>query len=407
MTRTSNALALILLGALLLIGSLLTLLPGGGARSSGSVRSTEEDGRRALYLLFEELGYQVAGWNQAPGYLPRGSDVLYLPDTPETPPGYASRPGASRLRDPRHYLRFVEEGGTLITPVDGDAHFEFLAEELGLGPVRELVLDRSGGDDDRVTHVTLVSGERLKLEWKPSATFQALSVTSPVELLAMDDEGRGLALRLAVGRGSVVLLAPADEWLNNDQIENGDHALFIVRLIEECASSGRILFDEYVLGGWVPDSPIALAFGPASFAFSLHLILWGLLALWMVVWARPFPRDPQPLSQVSALVRAQGFAGMIANAKRWNLLARMLKAGVLRRLSARAGRAGADGDAPLELDGDEVKRVLDLVMHGASPEQKTAAAALLWKTRVTRLEELERLGERLAELERMVLVPER
>jgi len=259
MTRTSNALALILLGALLLIGFLLMLLPSGSARSAGSVRSTQEDGRRALYLLLEELGYQVAGWNQAPGDLPRGNEVLYLPETPETP-GYGSRPGTSRLRDPLHYLRFVEEGGTLITPVDGDEHFEFLTEGLGLEPVRELMLDWSGGDDDRITHAILPSGERLKLEWKPSATFQPLPVASPVELLAMDDEGRGLALRLAVGRGSVVLLAPADDWLNNNRIEDGDHAFFIVRLMEECASGGGILFDEYALGGWVPDSPIALAF---------------------------------------------------------------------------------------------------------------------------------------------------
>ena len=76
MTRTSNALALLLLGVLLLIGFLLMLLPSGTARSTASVRSTEEDGRRALYLLLEELGYQVSGWNQAPGNLPRGTDVL-------------------------------------------------------------------------------------------------------------------------------------------------------------------------------------------------------------------------------------------------------------------------------------------------------------------------------------------
>lgn len=420
MNRNWNALALVFLGALLLIGFLLTLLPSGATGSPGSVRSAAPDGRRALYLLLDELGFRPRGWTRSPGNLPRGDYLLYLPRTPETPPGYTGTaeraPTASprRMRDPLHYLRFVEEGGTLVTPIEDDERFEFLAGTLGLEILRDVSMDwREGDEDSGATTAVLRSGERLELDWSPRATFFPPPVSSPVEELAIDEAGQGLALSLDVGRGTVVMLAPDDHWLDNDELSNGDNALFFVRLMEELATSRRILFDEYSLGGWVPDSPIALAFAPGTFFFSLHLVVWGLLALWALVWVRQFPREPEPWSRVSALARAQGFAGMIAAAGRWSLLARMLRAGVARRLARRAGLRSpgalepAGARSPLEVDETELDHVLELVFHGTDGQGIEHARELLTRTRVAGAPDLERLGEQLAELERMVLVAER
>ena len=310
MRRLEHGLSLLLLAGAILVLILLRLLPSASQAPDGSVFSSEPDGRRASILLLDELGFDARGWTRSPGHLPRGAALLILSAVPETPPAYVSAvdPGAGeamaprsarRLRDPRHYLRFVEEGGTLLV-VASEELLEFLSETLGLEEVAQLTWEEwpaeepvQNDEEDAPLAVALRSGERLDLSWRPRAHFGALPTFSPFEAIAADDEGRNLCMRLRVGRGSIAVLAPDDDLFLNRAIGEGDNALLLVRLVEDLASGGEVLFDEYAIGGWTPDSPIDLALAAGSLGFSLHLILWASLALWVVAWTRSFPPRPR------------------------------------------------------------------------------------------------------------------
>ncbi len=331
---------------LLLAGLLLALLPSRSTGATGSVFSVEPGGTHALFLLLEELGFQVLPWTRAPGNLPRNSDLLVLMGVPEEPPGYpapgagaedgGARSSARRLRDLRHYLRFVEEGGTIAMGIASPQGEElaFLRDTLGIPEVAGLGLDAQGEGSASLTAV-LRSGERLVLA--RGKVRLAGSLPERAEVLAADEAGSKLAVRIPIGRGALLLSAVPFELLANRSIDREDDALYFVRLIEELTPFERILFDEYALGGWAPDSPLGLALAPGAILFSLHGLALFLLFLWRSAWVGPFPRDPEPLAGVSALARAEGLASAIERAGRWDLLARLARTGVLERWSARAG----------------------------------------------------------------------
>jgi len=433
MRRLEHGLSLLLLGGAILVLLLLRLLPSATEAPRGSVFSSEPHGRRAALLVLDELGFDARSWTRSPGHLPRTQALLVLPAVPETPPAYEAAPAvdadpaaasrsARRLRDPLHYLRFVEEGGTLLA-VASEEMLAFLSETLGLDEVAQLELlpeeggeepDEEGdgqGDGEPVPacRISLRSGERLDLRWRPRAHFGALPTFSPFEVIAADEQRRNLCVRASVGRGAVALLAPDDDLFLNRALGEGENGLFLVRLVEQLGGGGEVLFDEYALGGWTPDSPIDLALAAGSLGFTLHLALWACLALWLLAWTRAFPRDPEPLAQVSAIQRAGGFAGMLADAGRWDVLARMLRVGVLRRLAGRVGlRRAFSADVPheQELSAARVDACVSRLLPGAADGSgREEVAALFTDGGVTDAAGLDHLAVRLAELEARVLAP--
>ena len=465
MSRAANAIVVGILAVLLAFGLLLEMLPSGLDRAPASVRSSEPNGRHVVFEVLRELGIRAKAWTDSPGGLPATGDLLFLPVAPEAPPGYGDlaederapirSPNNRRLRDPRHYVRFVESGGTLLLPASSDA-LEFLIDTCELADFEDVSLralltwdtgdeviaaasledlvDRiseeagvTWGDDDPPdsdesvdavmeaigTWVVFPTGERFKVDWRPARRFGAPGIESPFEVELTDEQGRALALSYPHGNGHIVVLVPELEFLDNAHIDEPGNALLAVRLIERFAANGAVYFDEYVLGGWVPDSAIELAFAPQNFPFSAHLIVLVVLLLWSSAWARQFPRDPIQWSPVSAMMRAKGFASMIVRARRWDTLANMLRGGVLRRLAHRQGIrlattpfASTEAEArerTVALDTDAVHEVV-ASLFGVTDEKGARRAERLFTRAIESEDDLERLGHELNRLEERALV---
>lgn len=306
--------------------------------------------------------------------------------------------GTSRRRDPQHYLRFLEEGGTILTAFDGDRE-EFLVDELLIENLGDLWSTDSWGDEGDSATLYLRSGEQLAYDVSSKERFEVDPFDTPFEVLIKGGHDLDFAVRLEVGRGQLVLV-PDDRFLTNEWIGEKDHALLLVRLVEESGATGRILFDDYSLGGWIPETAIQLAFAPDYFAFSLHLLLWLGLALWMSAWIFPFPRDPEPLRFLSPLARVHAGAGLAVRRKRWDLLAGMLRRGVLRGLAPR-GTLAPTQSAGEKLTPEEVAAALTpLDARFFDDDQRQRARALFAEGGVRNEEELETLGRALARLER-------
>jgi hypothetical protein len=406
---------LAVLAGILGLAVLLALLPGAKETSARSVYSVEASGRRAAFLLLRELGHEVEPWTRAPGHLPHGEHLLLLGGVPQAPPGYASEDperlrGSRRLRDLRHYRRFVEQGGTLVTPFDDESE-EFLREVLGMDGLEGLHAVHRPDRQPSARRLRLASGEELEVEQR-HRWFESDLDEARFEPFAVDALDRPVILRSTVGNGSVVLLAdPA--LFQNALLREADHALLLVRLAETLQGRGRVLFDEYSLGGWVPASPLELAFAPGVWGFSAHLaVLVGLLVV-SIAWVRSFPRDPEPLRQLSALDRAAGIAGWISSMGRWDLLGRMLRRGVLRRLARRSGVGIASADRTASedasrdderLDRATIERVLRPYAGRFESTGALAAARDLFETTEVRgAGELARLATEFVRLESLIL----
>lgn len=340
-----------LFGGLLILGALLGGLGPRPVVTPGSVDSSEPDGRRAARMLLAELGFRNETWNHPPGALPAGQHFLWLACVPE---GAGAGPGGSGLQenaereqeenerevgngsardlgqrhDLRHYQRFLLQGGTIVMPYSEGAR-AFVSEslELELGPELEAQLPSTGS-----RHVVLPGGERIEVA-SPKVGSLERDASPPAAWLS-DGEGRGVAWRFVHGRGTLVLLASLD-FLDNDSIGEHDHGLFFVRLLEELDGGGRVLFDEYALGNWSPQSLGELAFSAPLRGISLQLFLLILVFTWRSAWPRRFPRDPEPFERVSPLARARARASLFARAGRLDLSAQLLRRGVLERIAAR------------------------------------------------------------------------
>ena len=82
-TRTDRVLAVALAATIVALAVLAPLAGSDeGAGLEGSVASTRDDGRRALALLFEELGRDTTAWRGLPGHLPRGEHLVWMPRAP-------------------------------------------------------------------------------------------------------------------------------------------------------------------------------------------------------------------------------------------------------------------------------------------------------------------------------------
>ncbi len=390
-------------GVVLLL-ALAAILPSGRSPTPHSVFSVERDGLRAAYLFLAELGQDVAAWTEAPGKLV-GEDVLVSFGVPDAPPGAGGpgeevrRAGSRRLRDPLHYLRFVEEGGTLVVALSEDMQ-AFLRDELGLAELEDLE-PLPGRRTERSTWI-FASGERFERMGDGGIEFAPLSPSSPFVVLAADEEGAARVVRLRVGRGRIVIATTLD-FLDNHDLEEGDHGLFLARFVELLAPRGRLWFDEYALGGWVPETPLELALAADNAPFTLHLIGLALVLLWSAAWVRGFPRDPQPLSQLSATARVRALSGLLLAARRFDLLARLLTAGVLRRLDRGVRGSSAAGEdetgSPPALEPARVRTVLGAHAARLGGTEGLERATALFTREVRDANALAQLAAELSALE--------
>lgn len=325
----------------------------------GSAASPEPEGRRALLLLLRELGYRADTWNEAPGALPRGGGLVWMarppaksfeldsddsettpdpePEDPEAEPESAPEPAppspaALGFRAPSHYRRFLEEGGTILLHFDDNAR-KFLVDELGLSVCEDLHASPDAVAGPR--SVRDRRGEELELAVEQGGLLFPPPAESTGEALWWGESTGGkevLATMVPVGSGQLVLLGD-DSFLSNEKLREHDHALFAVRLAEEFARGGRILFDEYALGLWRPRTAMTLLGSSKLLLATLQIAALLLLALWSSAWVREFPRDPRELESASPLLRARALASLLARAGRFDVLGRFLREGTLRKIT--------------------------------------------------------------------------
>ena len=372
----------------------LPLMRRGPITDAGSAEGRGPAGRRALFLLLDELGFEARIWRQRPGALPAGAHVLWLSDLPQlegeqagTESDALSNAYASGLRSPRRYRDFVLRGGHLFVSVD-DERLERLRGEFGFEELDALGFD-PGASDPRLGNLRWIDATPFDVQLSSGA---ALLPSPGAEVLLAGDAG-AIAARVPVGDGGLVLFS-SDDFLENDSLGLFDHGEVAVTMAARFAAGGSILFDEYALGRWQPASKLDLAFGPTARWFSLHLILLTLLYTWRVAWVREFPRDPEPHGQVSPLSRARAQALLMVRAKRFDVLAEMLRRGVLSR-TAKGLRLVLREETDARPRG-VAERDLVQVLRRAGLESELERWRSIWITRkVHSAGELERLGSEL------------
>ena len=408
--RLGRILAAGLAVLLLVLVTALSVLDGPRAEVPGSVVGVEPQGRRAAYLLLGELGWPVEAWNQRPGVLPAGRHVLWMADVPDyeleeleqTEETEAEQPDgrepdaldlarAQGLRSPRHYRGFVEQGGTLVIPFDEQTR-SWLTQDLGLDELQGI----EAGPPARTP--LEVAGEAVEILRLGDTLTARIDERVPRDALIVDAEGNAVVLEVPVGRGRVVLLAD-DRFLDNRLLPEAGHALLLVRLAEMLDRGGRHLFDEYALGRWSEPSPASLALQPDKRLFTLHVVLVALLATWCLAWVREFPRDPEAFEQVSPLSRARAQADLLLRARRVDVLADLLRRGVLRRLLPRRGRRAARGADPSPASAPELEALA--AGCGRAGDAERWKEALLTRP-VRRLSDLARLDQDLRRIEAAV-----
>jgi hypothetical protein len=430
-SRFERAGAIAIAGFVLAIALATQLVGGPSLPIAGSVESAAPDGRRALYLLLGSLGYVPEAWRKFPGALPSGEHVLWLASSPRAmgseeddadDDGDSSDESASGdsdetddepdaivdsrapnvaldFRSLAHYRRFVESGGTLVLPA-GPRALEFLVDELECEPCREIELSHASSGP-RVLHTA--TGAEWTAEWKEGGTFEALDPASDVREFwwggppGSEEDGTGderFAVQVPLGNGRIVVLGD-DAFLANDSLGEKDHALLAVALFEEASRGGRLLFDEYALGLLDASTPIEIATGPSLVLASAHVLLLLALLVWRNAWTSRFPRDPVPLAQVSPILRARSLSSLLERADRGDVLARLLRTGVLRGL---CDKLHISIDREQRLD---PSTAFDSVARRAGLD---ADAAARWRSAFTSRRarsdaELEALGVELAALE--------
>lgn len=413
----------IAIGVLVLAFALLTQVVGEPPESvQGSVASTQPEGRRALFLLFGSLGYVPEAWRKFPGALPPGEHVVWLASAPrasdsgdedgeddeddeadepqEDDPARERLPHASLdFRSLRHYRRFVESGGTIVLPF-GPRAKEFLVEDLGCEPCREI--ERADNPEWSNVAVHTSSGETWSADWGSLSTFESLDPASDVRELwrggpSGEAEEERLALQVPLGDGRVIVLGD-DAFLENEKLGAKDHAILAVSLFEEVSRGGRLLFDEFAIGLWEASTPIAIATGPSLVLATAHVLVLLLLLAWRAGWTLRFPRDPVPLAQASPILRARSLASLLVRSGRYDVLTRLLRSGVLRSLSRKL-RVSTERTERLDTAAS-----VDSIARRAGIDATSAARwrELFTGPAGTSAVELEALGDELARLETQV-----
>ncbi|MDP6956332.1 MAG: hypothetical protein QF599_10170 [Planctomycetota bacterium] len=374
---------------LALVGVAIFVAGAKPVKDNASARNSHERGRRGALRLFQELGFDARIFDAAPGALPAGRSLLWLPRSPSfagtgRPPEsdgeqYSELDGEADDANPRgrsvlghlhqaeRYRDFMAGGGSLVISQGNDTA-RFLSQALGLMPPPALVAPPSGS----TLRVSLPSGEVLSVEdgllegdlvedelveeglGESGSTESPPRSSTPWQKWLTAEDGTPLILRHGESAAGSVFLLWDGAWLANDAIGRADHGLLAVRLAEAAvgAPAATILFDEYALGGWRPQGKAALALAPAARAATLTLLLLALIFIWRLAWPREFPRDQPQRDTLFPLARARSQAALLERAGRGDLLARMLVAG-------RLGESGGGQDQPkairnhLESDGGQ------------------------------------------------------
>jgi hypothetical protein len=411
--RVVNHLIVGLIGALFLMGLFFSMVGGESPEMGNSVRSSLGDGRRALFLLLEELGFEPQAWRQAPISLPAGEHLLWMSNPPlrldVVEDEEAAREVGTILEDPRHpagYGEFVRGGGTLVIP-GSEEGLLWLREECGLAVPDWEPCEWGSGS----LMVELDSGEVLGLQLEEDGAqaqaFEGLADWDSEEHdlagwhdLATGTDGHPFAAWVSLGHGRVVLLAD-DGFMGNETVGEANNGLFTVRLLEALERGGDLMFDEYSLGLWLPTSKVELLLLPGVFEITYHLLLALLVFVLLQAWVREFPRDPVHAA-LDPRLRVASHSRLLERAKRHDILGHELRLGGLRRIAMRAGlapRAGAlrEDTSPEELE--QYARQLGTAVHQKHFE--------VWN-RVFRSDpvrgarELEELGRNLNDLEKSI-----
>ncbi len=335
------------IAALAVLGSgfAMLMLPEPRDETPHSIHNVGPHGWHAAFVLLEELGLSPRAWEQPPGLLPSGRQLLWLPCVPIDPreaEGVAEASSAPRadpdaldlarevsLRSPQHLRSFLEQGGVLAAALSSEM-LEFLRADVGLGELAGAKIETL---DPAPGRVRLASGEQLEIQLESTARLSGLGTGVERNVLASTLRGETVALELPIGRGALVLLA-SEGFLDNSALRSADNALFLVRLHELLAPQG-VLFDEQALGSWSESGPFDLALSPRLRLLTLHLVLVALIAAWSTSFAREFPRDPEPLLATAALERARGISALALRADRPGVLGRELVRGTLQRIAQR------------------------------------------------------------------------
>lgn len=403
--RVQRGLTIAVLGLIVLAVVVQMFLPGAEQKPAPhGASSVEPDGRRALRETLGRLGFAPEEWRKSPGALPRGGHVLFLVDAPvesertrttrrkkNGDPDVVRPSGRFDLQANENYRAFVEAGGTLVAPWTSRLR-DFLAKELEFEEFELLPVPDAGAE--RAPRVArMPDGTLVTVTWPKELAL-------PVELLGAgldpywsmprSDGGEDAAAAvLRVGAGAILVLADPAFGDNANLGEEGN-AEALVRLLEDRLRGGRVLFDEYALGRWEPETALGLAFSSALAPTSVHLLVLLALFVWAAAWARAFARDPEPIEQLSPLSRARAQANVLERAERAGLAAQILRRGNLARL-ARAARLARRGVEPGNREAAE--RELELAAARTLCEAELPAwRALFFERRVADEAELETLA---------------
>lgn len=332
------------------------LLPSPEQGTLPSVASNRPDGRRALFLTLQRLGFAPEAWRKAPGALPHGEHVLWSFGVPlraekgSKSGDHESGPNANSLSPAQHglhsaeqYRSFVDAGGTLILRWNERTR-AFLADELALDGVQRFDAPAVGATQGALgaRRITIADGSELSAAWHADAALPPTFCDALARALWTSaepgEEARVLAATIDAGGGRIVLLAD-DAFTSNEQLAvgaGGAGGELAVRLIEEQGVVRRVLFDEYALGLWEPQTAVGLAFSGARLSLTLHAIAALCVLAWMLGWTRSFPRDPPPLDAVSPLSRARALANVFVRGGRVRELSNFARRGEFERLRRKA-----------------------------------------------------------------------
>ncbi|MBK7875896.1 MAG: hypothetical protein IPJ77_09105 [Planctomycetes bacterium] len=406
--KLQKALTVAVLALVVLALVVQQFLPEGESKPPPhSVSSTAPDGRRALRETLVKVGFAPEEWRRSPGALPRGNHVVWMADAPFESEHTRGAPPPERdekqpelhsgrfdLRAAAHYLGFLDDGGTLVVPWTERTR-AFLVDELGLEEFDEAPISEAGGARSaRVVRVA--DGTLVTVHWPAELALPHELLDAGLDAYWLSPRADGtedaFAALLRVGSGAVVLVADESVW-DNEVLGAEGNAELAVRLLEDRLGGGRLLFDEYALGRWEPETALSLAFSESLAPATLHLLALLAAFVWASAWARAFARDPEPIEQLSPLSRARAQANVFARAGRYVLLAQFLRRGELARL-ARAARLSRAGQEPA--NAEAVERELDLIAARTQCEGEVAGwRTLLLERRATTDAELEELARDL------------